>query len=202
MTAKSLLLASGVWLVLFASTCFYEQEIDAALWVMAGFWWLGLFLGGACLIGWSIARLTKDRQKVAPGVALLVPASASLFLHFVGTGWIKDARFHHFDRKRYAVIVARIQAAPLSKQKQVAGRECMIDSGPTLRIVFIEPGGILDNWTSIVYDPTGLVMKANQFKGDWSNWDDPKLTHVKKLFGGDLRWSEHLGGPWYRCGFT
>lgn len=53
-----------------------------------------------------------------------------------------------------------------------------------------------------MYDPTGEVLKANRFKADWSNWNDPELASVKDLFGGDLRQARHLWGSWYYCAFT
>ncbi|MBC8140326.1 MAG: hypothetical protein H7Y38_02665, partial [Armatimonadetes bacterium] len=62
------------------------------------------------------------------------------------------------------------------------------------------PGGILDNYTAIIYDPTGAVMQANRY--NYSNWDDPAFAKVKRMFGGDLVWAEPFGGGWYRCGFT
>ena len=80
--------------------------------------------------------------------------------------------------------------------------DCHIEPGPPLRVVFVQPGGVLDNWVGIVYDPTGIVINARQFKDDWSNWNDPALKEVRQMFGGDLRWVEPLGGPWYRCTFT
>ena len=43
---------------------------------------------------------------------------------------------------------------------------------------------------------------ARQFKPDWSNWNAPELQGVRRLFGGDLRHCEPLGGPWYFCCFT
>jgi hypothetical protein len=79
---------------------------------------------------------------------------------------------------------------------------CHIEPRLPLRVAFVEPGGILDNWIGIVYDPTGVVLKSRQFKEDWSNWNAPALGEIKRLFGGDLRWAEPLGGPWYRCTFT
>jgi len=81
------------------------------------------------------------------------------------------------------------------------GHDCIVDPGPPLRVAFVW-GGIIDNWVGIVYDPTGEVLKANEFRADWSNWDDPRLAPVKGLFGGDLRSTRHLFGPWYYCTFT
>jgi hypothetical protein len=73
------------------------------------------------------------------------------------------------------------------------------DLGPPVRIAF-NPEGILDNWSGIIFDPTGDVLLAD--------WLDPKTgkfvapDQVTKLFGGDLVSCRHLWGDYYRCSFT
>lgn len=81
-------------------------------------------------------------------------------------------------------------------------REYIVEPGPPLRVAFIWPGGFLDNWCGVVYDPLGEVMKANLFKEDWSNWNALELQRVKILLGGDIYRCEHLYGDWYFCWFT
>ena len=61
---------------------------------------------------------------------------------------------------------------------------------------------MVDNWVGLVYDPSGAVMKANEFKRDWSNWNDPNLRTIKGLFHGDLFRAKKLKGHWYICSFT
>lgn len=202
-SAKHLSRISLIWLVLLLFSICFGDELFAALWVLVGVWWLALYAAGATLAVWALVLLVKAHPSRRPGFAipLLVPITAFLLQCLVGTGWVFALRFS-FSRPRYEAAVARIQAAAPAQRDKVAGRDYNVDPGPPLRVAFVQPGSVLDNYSAIVYDPTGLVMKANQFKGDWSNWNDPKLAHVKKLFGGDLVWAEHLGGPWYRCGFT
>ena len=77
-----------------------------------------------------------------------------------------------------------------------------LDDGPPVRVSFFWFRGVTDNWVGLVFDPTDEVMKANQFKRDWSNWNDPNLQGIKRLFDGDLYYAEHLSGHWYLCGFT
>ncbi len=67
-----------------------------------------------------------------------------------------------------------------------------VEVGPPLRGAFPQPGGILDNWQGIVSDPSGSVPRASEFKSEFSNWNDPALQSVKKLFGGDLFHCKHL----------
>ena len=46
-------------------------------------------------------------------------------------------------------------------------------------------------WYALVYDPSGLVLETQRFAADGSNWNEPELAPVKRLFG----------GPWFMCGF-
>lgn len=75
---------------------------------------------------------------------------------------------------------------------------CYVDAGPPIRVAFVWDG-IIDNWYGPVYDPSGKVLEANKLK---SNWEDPSLADIKKLFGGDMVGCRHLTGPWYFCSFT
>ena len=75
----------------------------------------------------------------------------------------------------------------------------LIDSGPPVRVAF-NPGGLLDNWTAILYDPSGLVMQANGFDRKTGRVAAP--DGVTKVFGGDLIGCDPLWGDYYRCSFT
>lgn len=73
------------------------------------------------------------------------------------------------------------------------------DLGPPVRVAF-NPAGILDNWSGIIYDPTGDVMKAKGFDPKTSKFYAPE--RITKLFGGDLVDCRHLWGDYYQCSFT
>ena len=76
------------------------------------------------------------------------------------------------------------------------------DPGPPLRVGFRLPGAFLNDWTGVVYDETGFVMKSNLFLADGSNWDEPGLQKVKKLFGGNMQGCLKLRKNWYLCNFS
>jgi hypothetical protein len=103
---------------------------------------------------------------------------------------------------RHEAAVREIEAAPERRAEFEKEFYCHIEPGPPLRVAFVQPGSLLDNWTGIVYDPTGEVLKANEIKRDGSNLSEPGFRQVRELFGGDLIWAEPLGAHWYRCGFT
>ena len=46
--------------------------------------------------------------------------------------------------------------------------------------------------------PIALIIENR----DWSNWKDPALEPVKRLFGGDIVQARHLQDNWYLCVFT
>ena len=106
------------------------------------------------------------------------------------------------NHSEYELIVrqnnVQIGGEPIQSLSVENGIEYEIDSGPPVRFAF-EPDGILDNWSGIVYDPSGDVMLADGFdsKGKFRAPD-----RVTKLFGGDLVSCSHFFGHYYRCGFT
>jgi hypothetical protein len=165
---------------------------------------------GVCvfaLTAWRAARLASKTASVA--MAFVVPVTATCFVMFwpslVSTGDELRMRWE-FERlePQFRIIVDQLKkSAPLKGGRHMyQSTPYIVEPGPPLRVAFPRPGGILDNWCGIVYDPSGEVLKARQFKSDYSNWDDPSLQHVKQLFGGDLKYSVHLRGHFYRCWFT
>jgi hypothetical protein len=105
-----------------------------------------------------------------------------------------------WNQSRYEEAIARIERGnPAERLLLESG--VTVDGGAPLRVAF-SWGGVLDNGMAIVYDPTGLVARAQEFRADLSNWGDPELGPVRDLFGGDLCHAWHLWGPWYFCSFT
>ncbi len=92
-----------------------------------------------------------------------------------------------WHKEEYSRIVDDV----LNGHESVCQWPCVIDEGPPVRVAF-SWGGLIDNWGGICYDPSGLILEANQ-----SNPDS-----VRKLFGGDLIYAKHLWADWYYCGFT
>src|SRR5262245_23646376 len=106
-----------------------------------------------------------------------------------------------FDLRPYVDALEQIRLHPPTASGYLSASRCYVELGPPLRVAFVEDG-LLDNWHGIVYDPTGLVLRANLLKGDYSNRGDPRLNEVLQLFGGMMIRAVPLGGPWYRCYFT
>ena len=92
------------------------------------------------------------------------------------------------EHRRYEAIIAEIRETP-REQRFVKryGATYSVDSGPPLRIAF-NPEGLGDNWSGIVYDPSGEVMLADGFDKQGRFRAPDRST---KIFGGDLmrcRW--------------
>lgn len=80
------------------------------------------------------------------------------------------------------------------------GTDFLVDSGPPVRIAFKLPGGLLDNWSSVIYDPTGEVTRAAGFDPGLGAFKAP--DSITRLFGGDLLFCRPMRGDFYRCQFT
>lgn len=66
------------------------------------------------------------------------------------------------------------------------------DDGPPRRFAFYWIRGIIDNWSGVVFDPSGDVMNVNNNPQAAERW----------LFGGEMYRCESLGSDWYLCWFT
>ena len=74
-----------------------------------------------------------------------------------------------------------------------------VDVGPPVRVAF-NRAGMLDNWSGIIYDPTGEVMLARGVDSKTGRFFAP--DRITKLFNGDLVSCRHLWGSYYDCSFT
>ena len=102
---------------------------------------------------------------------------------------------------RYEAIISKTQTSADqggSDFRDTRGIRYIVDRGPPVRVAF-NPEGLLDNWSGIIFDPTGEVMLADGFDQD-GNFSAP--DHVTKLFGGDLVGCRHLWRHYYSCSFT
>ncbi len=201
----------------------------ACLWWLSGlaiaFFWTGLresffpfermpYFVWACVGMLILAqRLTtqigsgKKRRAVVSAFLTASLAGSVLVMWPALAKFGDEARFRwRFDglRARYESIIGRQQIrSELVKGWQKDGTiDYFVEVGPPMRVAFRQPGGILDNWQGVVYDPSDGVLRANAFRADFSNWNDPALRDVKHLFGGDLQRCTHLRGHFYRCWFT
>jgi hypothetical protein len=189
---------SVVWLLLYAWSVFFQVEIEDRLWFLAGLWWLAVYAMGLGILITYAVRSTRGRGRVASALAILFPVAVLLWTECGGAMKVQDARRHWVIQHQYEPMLVEIRAGAREQWSQEERRLCHVEG---VRVAFQQPGGLLDNWTAIVYDPTGLVMDINRCKS-YDEWRSPKMAHVRGLFGGDLQSAQHLEGFWYLCSFT
>jgi energy-coupling factor transporter transmembrane protein EcfT len=197
---KLLIWSTAIWAVFIATliVCWYDfnNPLDFSGPMLIA---LCLIAGALLSVFWLITAW-KDRVWRAPAVALLLMGVLTYGFLTESERLGLYAKFY-LNKWSYESKVAEI--IQLSGNKSVSEindqlKACYVDPGPPIRVAFVWDG-IIDNWYGPVYDPSGKVLEANKFK---SNWDDPSLAGIKKLFGGDMVGCRHLTGPWYFCSFT
>lgn len=104
------------------------------------------------------------------------------------------------NKNQYEAIIRKAQSHPRPDWfAEDDGVTYSVDVGPPVRVAF-NPAGILDNWSGIIYDPTGDVMLARGFDSKSGRYYAP--DRITKLFDGDLVSCRHLWGSYYDCSFT
>ena len=146
-------------------------------------------------------RLRHPEQRRSAQLALLAMALVTMTFcptAELGSSLVRKARFAD-QRGRYEQMVARLRdSVPEAGRYETDGLRYVVD-GPPLRLAFPWPGGMIDNWCGAVYDPTSVVLQANNFDGNWAKWEEEVPVDVIKLFGGDLVHCQELDSPYYCC---
>ncbi|WP_245656126.1 hypothetical protein [Novosphingobium naphthalenivorans] len=161
------------------------------------------------LIVWFVrgVRLAKQYERFwvkAVGVlASPVLLAAAMFLvwpSLIVGGRLGDLARLALNQRHYEAIIAKARRDhKASWYEEDGGVTYSVDLGPPIRVAF-NPAGMLDNWSGIIFDPTGVVMTADGFDPVTGKFRAPEA--VTKLFGGDLVSCRHLWGSYYSCAFT
>jgi len=200
MKNRSLLLSTAVWVVSTLLLLVFFPDLASILWILMLGVQLGFLVCALILLIWAVRSLRRSPRVAAICVLLVVGTLAFAFT--AGRAWGERTRFalvRHSYEQRLQEILRSCEKGPPSAPRNA---DYKIEPGPPVRVAFVWQAGVTDNWVGLVYDPTDLVMRANEFKADWSNWKDPALAPVKRLFGGDLLRARRLQDHWYLCVFT
>ena len=203
------------WLIA-ALTCFVATS--TVLW-FGGF--VGVpfaFLAAFVLaIGWLIllllslkvawVRRGRPKQALYAAAAPLGAIGLALALALPVTwaaAWTLDWASFLNNRSDYEEVVRLVQKgqfdAKVREYQEHDGTKFMLDEGPPRRVAFPMPGGFLDNWSGVIYDPTGEVMLADGFDSETGEFAAP--DRITKLFDGDIVSCRHMLGSFYNCSFT
>jgi hypothetical protein len=209
---------SGRFFLVLAASVFLIGFVGA--WT-AGIGFLLFLLGapliaGALVIGGLIfsvrgIRLARElssassRPLFALAAPLMIVAAVVLAWPTLATGALFGSWTRlMINRGHYETIIANVRKGHRSPSATSAfeedrGVEYYVDPGPPVRVAF-NPEGFLDNWSGIIFDPSGIVMRADGFDPKTGEFAAP--DEVTKLFGGDLVSCRSLGGDYYYCNFT
>lgn len=193
------------WLGIGLALALFAQVLVESLWILSAVPVLVWAVSGLILLVlalWRGRQVEQRRSHLWLGIAVLL--GLLLFLPAARFGSYVTPRIRFVvQRATYEAIVARASSVPPTRGLHDSGGiRYVVDLGPPLRIAFIWPGGLIDNWCGAVHDPSGVVMRSSAFDGEWATWHDQVPTSVIELFGGDLVHCEVLAAPYYHCCFT
>lgn len=202
---------------LFAALCCFAV-LSVVLW-FGGFAGVFFALPVAFILGLSWVFLfamslkaawdwrSERRKSLYAGAAPLgaIVLALALFLPVTwAVAWVLDWTHFLGNRSSFEKVVraaeqGQFDAKALEYQEH-EGTTFILDNGPPRRVAFPKPGGFLDNWSAVIFDPTGEVMLADGFDSVTGEFAAP--DHITKLFYGDIVYCRHMLGSFYNCTFT
>jgi hypothetical protein len=198
------------WFSIGIAFAFFQRPLTDILWFLAWLAGVAYLALGVCLAGYAAwrsfgpARASTSTVLLACG-AVLGLALGAIPLARIGNALTTRTRYwlHHPE---YARIVDSVLAARASRADSLVelnpAERYYVDPGPPVRLAFIQPGGFLDNWEGVVYDPTGIEQAARGWSYASGEQEFTAPMAIRRLFGGDLVECRQIDGPWYRCWFT
>jgi hypothetical protein len=200
MKERFLILGTATWFIANTVLLVFAPDLANVFFLLGyGLQLLVLLLAVFLLV---LAVFRVRRSPLTAVVCVLLIAGGLVFSFTMGRSWGERTRFAlvraSYEKRLEEILESFQHGTPMP----LHSAEYEIEPGPPIRVAFRWQLGVTDNWVGLVYDPTGMVMKANAFKRDWSNWKDPALEPVKRLFGGDIFQTRHLKDNWYLCSFT
>ena len=195
------------WVAVGTLLAFFSRILWDAIWIFTlGLWAMyavaGLVLSGVMFwLGWRRARLIGIGVYITAFVVLVFGLAFALpHVAAAGDEFQFSRRFARL-KPQYEAIVDQALAAGDGKDGEGNGVPFTVDPGPPLRVAFPQPGGLLDNWEGVVWDPTGIVRSATGWRNGIGG-DYTASAEAKGLFGGDLVACRHVANHFYRCWFT
>jgi hypothetical protein len=195
------------WVAVGILFAFFNRPLWDALWVLMLGVWSVYAVAGLAPVG-TLFWLGCRRAHLI-GIAVYITAFIVLIFGFAvalphigaaGDEFQFSLRFARL-KPQYEAIVAQALAAGEVKDGETNGVRFTVDAGPPIRVAFSQPGGMLDNWEGVVWDPTGVVRSATGWRNGIAG-DYTASPEAKALFGGDLVACRAVSDHFYRCWFT
>lgn len=191
-----------IWIITGIALALTLQFQYETLWILASLPIVSWSLIGIALLVTCVWRATRPEHRgtaLKNICAIIVMGVMITPLAKIGHSLTEYIRFSWY-RTSYDRIVSHIDQQPLTDGlDHDEDIDFILDPGPPRRVAFIWPGGLMDNWCGIVFDPTNDVLKINQ-QGLWS--DEWRASYITKLFGGDMTSCRTISTPYYMCCFS
>lgn len=195
------------WLII--GVLYYVFRVDIQGVVFVGVCFIGWLYWAAGIVlimlvvgeVWLQTTIRPFPKNIATAIAAVMICGVSL--SYLGPHYGLLVRFCLF-KPHYERLVDRISRDFLSDRTHATYYPedgSLLDEGPPIRVAIVLPGGLLDNFQAVVYDPSEVVGQLERSNRD-PEWDDPRFPELRTLFGGDMYYCEPIQGPWFYCWFT
>lgn len=195
-----------IWSIVGAALVMLFKVFFEIFWLGTALIYLIFALAGVVAMASIVACSVSGRHFLSGIVVMGFPLVGGALwfmsptLQDFGTTQIRSYRFNR-DLPKYEEIIRDldVESESFVMKDEISFR---IDNGPPLRIAFVQPGGLLDNWEGVVFDPTGEVLKAQGWVENSGRQAFSAPDHIVRLFGGDIVSCKPIQGHYYRCWFT
>lgn len=188
---KPPLFAALLWLLAMAALFVFMAPLADVLMFLTVLVLVPLWVGGGVIALLGLLTIKRDWRR---GVAVLAICAAGSLLAYSNLGFVWG-RHVLFQLRKPAYVRQLATAEELGEVPEGQG---YTDPGPPVVHGFYWQRGMLDNWSAVVYDPTGRIAAIN----DAEDWDAIHNSSLSDLFGGTYYKCQSMGGGWYICWFT
>ncbi len=187
---KSLISISIFWFALLWGLFVFATPLNESLFAFYLPVQWGVFFAGCVIAACASATFSRNRRH---GVVVLLICLVGFVSFFsVGFEW---GRYVLFQIRKPMYVQRLAEANQLGHVPDGFGHT---ENGPSKLHVFYWQRGVVDNWSGVVYDPTGKIAEISRAVG----WDEIRSHDLSELFGGTFYRCQNVGGGWYICWFT
>lgn len=188
---KSPLSIAIVWFGLLCMLFVFAAPLAQMLFILFVPILWSVLLAGCVIAIFAFVTIRRDYRRGGAIVAICL-IGFSLYYSNVGFEW---GRYALFQIRKPTYVQQLAEAEQLGHVPEELG---YTDNGPPKLHGFYWQRGILDNWSAVVYDPSGRIAEINDANG----WDEIHSNDLSDLFGGTYYSCQSVGGGWYICWFT
>jgi hypothetical protein len=188
---KPPLLMAISWFALLWMLFVFTAPLSQALFILFPPVLAAVLLAG-CLI--AVIALATIRRGHRRSIAVLAICLTGFTLYYSNAGF-EWGRYVLFQMRKPTYVRQLAEAERLGQVPEELG---CTDNGPPKLHGFYWQRGVLDNWSVVVYDPSGRIAKINDARG----WDEIHSNDLSNLFDGTYYRCQDVGGGWYICWFT